>query len=220
MPGETTEIHEGDLMLAEAAKLDLVLARHVHAKALATDDTDELCKLVHGYTRATRSMRQNLGMLTKQKADRAKAEREARTDPGLLRLARQERIAAENQRFDDLSDAAARMAEAASGGDRARYTGYIHRLDRELEDWYEEPDFLDYDLDTVVRHTARVLGLSQHLADRWQHLPEPTMFADPAEADDEVDDEPQSRPLNWPPGRLADDADHQAVPDVPVQDSA
>ena len=148
------------------------------------------------------------------------SEREARTDPGLLRLARQDRIAAENRRFDDLSDAAARMAEAASGGDHARYTGYIHRFDRELEDWYEEPDFLDYDLDVVVRHTARVLGLPQHLADRWQDLPEPTMFADPAEADDEDDDEPERRPLNWPPGRLADETDTQAAPDVPLQDSA
>jgi hypothetical protein len=218
MPGETTEIHEGDLMLAEAAKLDLVLARHVHAKALATDDTDELCKLVHGYTRATRSMRQNLGMLTKQKADREKAERAARVDNVMLRFERDDDEVALNERFEDLGDAVTRMAQAASGGDRARYTGYIHRFDREVEDWHEEPDFLDFDLDTVVRHTARVLGLPQHLADRWEDLPQATMFADPAEADEA--DEPESTSINWPPGRLADDADHQAVPDVPVQDSA
>jgi hypothetical protein len=224
MSEPTPDIYEEDLMLAQAAKLDLVLARDLHARALAAEDVDDVCNLVRAYTRVSRSMRQNMGMLAKQKADRAKAEREARVDKVMLRFEDDPRDAAVDERLEALNDAIPRIAQAASGGDRDRYAGYIHRFDREMEDWHEEPDFLDFDLDAVVRHTARVLDLPSHLADRWQDLPPATMFADPAEADE---DSP-SRRLNWPPGSYAKDgvpedaaaSDQSADPDVPISDSA
>jgi len=81
------EIEASDAMLAEAAKLDLVAMRHVHELVLASDDAKEVGTLVHAYARVSRCMRQNLALLAKQKADRAKAEREAaRTAPSKREL--------------------------------------------------------------------------------------------------------------------------------------
>jgi hypothetical protein len=166
------EIEQSDLMLAEAAKLDLVGMRHVHELLLASDEAKAVGTLVHAYARVSRCMRQNLAMLAKQRADRAKAEREAaRTAPSERELF--------DQRSDELQGAVDRVISAASDGDRKLHADWAHRFDRELDDWTEAPDFLDEPLDAQVLRACRTLGLPEHLAERWQDLPDPTFFPDP-----------------------------------------
>ena len=172
MATEPVIVEQSDVMLAEAAKLDLVGVRHVHELLLASDEAKEVGTLVNAYAKVSRCMRQNLAMLARQKADRAKAEREAaRTGPS------------ERERFDERTDALQgavdRVISAASDGDHKLHADWAHRFDRELDDWTEKPDFLIEDLDVQVIRACRTLGLPDHLAQRWQDLPDPTFFPDP-----------------------------------------
>ena len=194
MSGPQPEIEASDAMLAEAAKGDLVLMRHVRELALATDDPAEVGTLVHAYARVSRAMRQNLALLAKQKADRARAAREAEKHAADLEAGRlladdearktPEEIAWE-ARADHLVEAMGRVISHAAAGDKARHTELAHRFDRELDDWYEADDFLDPDPETHVRRACRALGLPEALGDRWQDLPEPTFFPDPAPRPDD-----------------------------------
>ena len=129
-------------------------------------------------------MRQNLAMLAKQKADRIKAAREA--DQHAVWLANRSRPPerdlkdlAWEERTDDLQDAVGRVISAAADGDRRLHADWIHRFDRELDDWSEEDDFLDEDLDTHVQAACRRLGLPDHLATQWRDLPDPEFTPDP-----------------------------------------
>jgi len=172
MTTEPPIVEQSDAMLAEAAKLDLVGMRHVHELLLASDEAKAVGVIVHAYSRISRCMRQNLAMLARQKADRAKAEREAaRSAPSERELF--------DERADALQGAVDRVISAASDGDQRLHTDWPHRFDRELDDWTEAPDFLLEDLDTQVLRACRTLGLPEHLAQRWQDPPDPTFFPDP-----------------------------------------
>jgi hypothetical protein len=172
MTTEPPIVEQSDAMLAEAAKLDLVGMRHVHELLLASDEAKAVGVIVHAYSRISRCMRQNLAMLARQKADRAKAEREAaRTAPSERELV--------DRRSDDLQGAVDRVISAAADGDHKLHTDWAHRFDRELDDWTEAPDWLDDPLDAQVLRAARTLGLPEDLAARWRDLPEPTFFPDP-----------------------------------------
>jgi len=183
------EIDASDAMLAEAAKSDLVLMRHVQSLALAADDAAEVGTLVHAYARVSRAMRQNLALLAKQKADRAKAAREAAHHEAWLAKRASERTPEEmayEERAEELQQAVSRVISAASAGDRVRHTELAHRFDRELDDWYDTDDFLDETLGAQVLRACRTLGLPADLAYRWRNLPDPTFFPDPAPEPDEV----------------------------------
>ena len=172
MTTEPPIVEQSDLMLAEAAKLDLVGMRHVHELLLGSDDAKEVGVIVNAYAKVSRCMRQNLAMLARQKADRAKAEREAaRTGPSERELF--------DQRADELQGAVDRIISAASDGDQKLHADWAHRFDRELDDWTEKPDFLFEDLGVQVIRACRTLGLPDHLATRWQDLPDPTFFPEP-----------------------------------------
>jgi len=172
MSASPHEIEASDAMLAEAAKMDLVAMRHVHTLVLESEEPKAVATLVGAYARVSRCMRQNLAMLARQKADRAKAEREAaRPAPSERELS--------DQRADTLQGAVDRVISAAADGDRKLHADWVHRFDRELDDWTEEPDFLLEDLDTQVLRVCRTLGLPEHLAEGWQDLPDPTFFPDP-----------------------------------------
>jgi hypothetical protein len=179
MSGPMPEIEASDAMLAEAAKSDLVLMRHVQSLALASDDAAEVGTLVHAYARVSRAMRQNLALLARQKADRAKAAREAQ-QPAVADEARKtpQEVAYE-ARADHLVEAVERVIAHVAAGDRERHTELTHRFDRELDDWYEKPDFLDLDPQAHIRHACRRLGLPEHLADTWPDLPAPPNVPDP-----------------------------------------
>jgi hypothetical protein len=172
MSASPHEIEASDAMLAEAAKMDLVGMRHVHELLLASHEAKEVGVIAHAYSRVSRCMRQNLAMLAKQKADRAKAEREAaRSAPSERELV--------DERSDTLQGAVDRVISAASDGDHKLHTDWAHRFDRELDDWTEKADFLLEDLDTQVLRACRSLGLPEDLAANWQDLPDPTFFPDP-----------------------------------------
>jgi hypothetical protein len=209
------EIEASDAMLAEAAKMDLVAMRHVQQLVLACDDAKDVGVLVNAYARVSRCMRQNLGLLARQKADRAKAEREAaqpRTYPW-------EQTHPADERAEDLQDAVGRVISAAADGDRRLHADWVHRFDRELDDWCEEEDFLDAPLGAQVLRACRTLGLPDELAARWQDLPEPTFFPDPApESETETaaaDATARAVTARYAPGG----PDWKRPPDVPPADT-
>jgi hypothetical protein len=119
------------------------------------------------------------------------------------------------ERVEDLHGAIGRISWRASGGDHDRHAATVQRFDRELDDWWDEPDFLDFDLDTVVRHAAKVLDLPADLAANWEGLPDPDYHPDPAPNAPRDPD----RAMSWPPAPGAD-ADDKAAPDGTFADSA
>ena len=205
-------VDEADLMLARLAKLDLASVQHVHDCLLDTTKPDEVATLALAQARLSRSCRQNLACLTKLRAERAKAEREAEQHERWRRQAdgwkTDEDIAYET-RAEDLMQAVGRVISHVADGDRERHTALSHRFDRELDDWYEEPDFLDLDLDTHVRQACRRLGLPAEAAAQWETLPEPTFHPEPEVRADA--DGPQSED--------APTADHAATPNAPWPDT-
>ncbi len=86
--------------LAELAELDMALARHVHAHALAADDPATIADLARAYQRIARSARQSLALTAKLRRDaardaleaareaRLKADRDAILAPFAMRYAR------------------------------------------------------------------------------------------------------------------------------------
>ena len=171
------DIFEEDQLLAQTARMDFAFARHVQQKALATEDTAELSDLARAYTRLTRSLRQTLALLSKQRADRAKAERETPR-----RSARDLHNQAVDDRTAQVQVAVDRVISAAAGGDEALHTDWRHRFDREVDDWNEKPDWIVDDVDTVIRRVCKALGLPDDDAQRWRDLPDPTFFPDPEPA--------------------------------------
>ncbi|WP_430418951.1 hypothetical protein [Phenylobacterium sp.] len=228
----TPDVFDEDLMLAEAARMDLVLARRLHEKAMTAEDVDEIGSFTRAYVRATRSMRQCLALLSRVKTERAKAAREEAQHEAWM-AAREAAVAlkddadpwpapdpdelAHASRVTDLQTAVSRMSWAVADKSRNVHTAMVHRFDRELDDWWDQPDFLDFELEPVVRHAARVLGLPRRLADRWRELPDPPYDPEPAPAQPRAPD----HRIHWPPGESADtDAGPADAPDVPVSDSA
>lgn len=215
-------IEQADAMLARVATLNLQAAEHVHACLLDTTDPDQLAQLSRAATQLSRSMRQTLALLARLRADRAKAAREA--DQHEVWLKSRGRLPdaepepadlSQAQRIDDIQTGVARVIARVAAGDRDRETALVHRFDRELDDWWDEPDFLDYDVDAVIRHACRVLDLSQEVAARWRELPDPDGSPDPAPRADRPDPD---RVINWPPdANIAAAADDPA--DAPRADS-
>lgn len=77
---DLTELEQA--FLAELAGLDMALARHVHAHALAADDPATIADMARAYQRIARSARQSLALTAKLRRDAARdaleAAREAR----------------------------------------------------------------------------------------------------------------------------------------------
>jgi hypothetical protein len=201
-------VDEADLMLARLAKLDLGSVQHVHDCLLDTTKPDEVATLALAQARLSRSCRQNLACLTKLKAERAKAEREAERHERWRRQADDRKTpedVAYETRAEHLSQAVGRVISHVANGDRERHTELAHRFDRELDDWYEKPDFLVPDLDAHVRQACRRLGLPAEAAARWEHLPDPTFHPEPEVRADEACSEPEDDPAT-------DDAAGPALP--------
>lgn len=238
------EIEQADVMLARVATLNLQAAEHVHACLLETTAADEIAQLSRAATQLSRSMRQNLALLARLRADRVKAAREADQHAEWLKVrastggARGEadddawpepdpdELAAARH-LDDVQTGVGRIIAQVADGDPARATALAHRLDRELDDWWDEPDFLDHDVDKVIRHACRVLGLPQDLAGRWRDLPAPAFIPDPAPRAEGLDPD---RRIDWPPDDdLGDDfgddidddldADAQDATGAPIADT-
>ncbi len=218
------EIDEADAMLARAAKLNLQAAEHVHACLLETTDAAQLAQLSRAANQLTRSMRQCLALLARLRSDRAKAAREADQHETWLKARGQgpevephvdPSDIARAVRVDEIQAGVVRVIAKVAAGDRERETALVHRFDRELDDWWDEPDFLDFDIDTVVRHACRILDLPPETADRWRDLPDPVWSPDPAPR---ADGRAPDRDINWPPGASLD-ADDADIRDAPLADS-
>jgi len=210
MTGDHPEIDEGDLLLARAARMDFAFAEHVQRLALETEDAAELDVLARASARLTRSMRQNLALLGKQKAERAKATREAQqaADRGAPDAPPVPSPAAmrRERHMDDIQSGVGRIIVAEAAGDRRRIRDHLERFDREMDDWHEKPDFEDYEPDEIIRHACRVLDLPLGLADRWRHLPDPEWLPDP-EPRLEASERDPDREIHWPPGDIPSEDD-------------
>lgn len=198
-------IEQADAMLARVASLNLQAAEHVHACLLDTTAPDDLAQLSRAATQLSRSMRQCLALLARLQGDRAKIAREAAQHETWLKsraglLGAEPYIApadvSQAEHIDDIQTGVVRVIAKVARGDRARETALVHRFDRELDDWWDAPDFLDYDVDAVVRHACRVLDLPPDVAARWRDLPDPDWSPDPAPRADPPDPD---RVINWPP---------------------
>lgn len=191
------EIDEADLHLQRLVRLDMLAVEHVHAALLDATEPAEIADMARAYTRVTRSARQHLALHAKLKRDRAAEAREAEKHEAWKRRVdgmgdtgdwRTDEEAALEARAQDLSTAVSKVISKAAAGDRERHTALVHRFDRELDDWYEDEDFLDVDLDAQVAKACYVLGLPADLAARWRDLPQPTFFPEPEVRDDADED--------------------------------
>lgn len=109
--------------LAELAELDMALARHVHAHALAADDPATIADLARAYQRIARSARQSLALTAKLRRDaardaleaareaRLKADRDAILAPFAMRYARPAYEAYDDEAHDDGDEADADFDE-------------------------------------------------------------------------------------------------------------
>jgi hypothetical protein len=220
-------IEQADAMLARVASLNLQAAEHVHACLLDTTEPDQLAHLSRAATQLSRSMRQTLALLARLQADRAKAGREAAQHAAWLkaRALQPDAVAwpepdradlSQAQHVDDIQTGVVRVIAQVADGDRDRETALVHRFDRELDDWWDEPDFLDYDVDAVIRHACRVLDLPPDVAARWRDLPDPDWSPDPAPRADHPDPD---RFINWPPDEDIVAEEAASFTDAPVADS-
>ena len=215
-------VDEADVFLAKLAKLDLRAAQHVHDCLLDTTEPDEVARLAQAYARCSRQVRQTLACHAKLKHEREKAARLAEQherwkaagrpldDDGPRKTPLE---VAYEARADHLVDALERVIGHVADGDKVRHTELIHRFERELDDWYEKPDFLDLDPQTHIRQACRRLGLPEALAETWEDLPEPTFFPDPEERVRRAPDDPEfdAAPAGGP--------DSAADPPVPLSDT-
>jgi hypothetical protein len=197
MDTRVADVDPAEAMLAELAGLDLSLARHVHACAMATEDPGEVADLARAYQRVSRSVRQSLALHARLKRER---ERDARDNaplpkPPPPKPARDAHRIAE--RREVLRAAVQRVLwdeyEQAEDEDEAGY--FFDLLEQRLairarDDafglvvhdgaWAAEP------LDEHVVRLCLDLGLPEAAARAWRDLPDPPPEALPppdAEAD-------------------------------------
>ena len=184
-------------MLAELAELDLALARHVQARALASEDAAEVADLSRAYQRISRCVRQTLALKAKLKRE---AEQHARwldardmrphapaptPDPAAI-------AARAARRRAQLEQAVVRVIWA-----EREYDGpdWEERRERRLQhldaciDLRAETDVIGRGaLDEDIRLLCGDLGLSRLNALNWRTLPEPDFEDDEADDDDDEED--------------------------------
>jgi hypothetical protein len=201
MTADPASVDPAEAMLAQLAGLDLSLARHVHACAVATDDPKEVADLARAYQRIARSVRQSLALHAKLKREREKDEREnpPPAPPPPPRPARDAvRIA---ERKAALRDAAQRVVwaeyEDAEDEDVAGY--HFDLIEERLELLGRDNAFglrargPVWDLEPLEEHIVRFcadMGLPPAAARAWRDLPDPPPEALAPPADDDAPDPP------------------------------
>ncbi|WP_397399725.1 hypothetical protein [Phenylobacterium sp.] len=168
-------------MLAELAEMDLSAAKHIHAQLLAATEADEVADLSRSYQRASRCVRQTLALKAKLAHEGAGQARSAWTSPRADELSRRLHGFAVDDRTIELQHAVDRVILAEHPEHETTREALITRLDREIDDWVHEPDFVTRDLDAHVLYACRALGLDEGLARQWRDLPEADF--DPPEQD-------------------------------------
>jgi hypothetical protein len=180
-------------MLGELAELDLALARHVQARALATEDPAQVAELSRAYQRISRCVRQTLALKAKLKRDAEQHARwlEARdVQPPAPAPVPDPAPAERARRRAELEDAVGRVIWAEREYDKADWEDRRERrfrhLDELLDQRIQAGPLTRETLDADVRALSADLGLSRVNAGNWRRLPEPDF-------DDDEDDEPADR---------------------------
>lgn len=182
------DVDPAEAMLAELAGLDLTLARHVHACAMATTETEEVTDLSRAYQRIARSLRQSLALFTRLKRER---EQGLRTYPapapapsGPPKPPRDEARIAERRRTVEAAGRRVIWNEYEPGDgegfDEGEFLSDLlrDRLDKAVRDdafglveaggtWVPEP------LDDHVARVCTDMDLPEATARAWRDLPDP-----------------------------------------------
>ncbi len=163
-----TPIDPVQVALARLAELDLSLAEHVHAQALATTDADEINGLGRTYQRVARSLRQTLAL----KAKLAREDREAVARQSSFASLRDRRSAAPTTptKGYDLADAVTRVIWDEAEPEEREVL--LEKLGDRLRDYIDAPGFATRPIDDDVVRLAVELGLSPNVAVGWRQLPE------------------------------------------------
>jgi len=181
MSPDTDIVDRDQQILGELAELDLALARHVHARALATDDPVQIADLSRAYQRMSRSVRQTLALKAKLKRE---AEQHARwlaaRSPARAPLSPIQR------RRLELDCAVARVIVAERETERpdweTREDALFETLERTLDARVRNGDIGRGGLDDEVVALCADLGLDPDNARRWRDLPELDDWGDPEPA--------------------------------------
>ena len=183
------DFHEAEQQaLGQLGRMDLALAAHLHALAMASFEPREVEGLARAYQRAARSARQTI--MLRAWLRRAHAREMAgdaprggqtfaidpldSTPPAPQALSPEE--ARQDQRILDLQEAAVRiMAKASPVMPRPERLEALDRLDAWIDhDLDERPEtFIAEDLDSHVLAMAEALDLPEPLARRFRDLPRP-----------------------------------------------
>ena len=154
--------------LAERARLDLSLVRHVHAQALATTDPDQINGLGRTDQRIARSLRQTLAL-------QAKLAREAQAtrDAARRRHTSTNEIPAPDQAYE--------VADAVNNVIWAEHEHEPLERERLLDDLSDRLDYMvraeAFDgqelTNAIVSCLCEELGLPHEHAIQWEDLPRP-----------------------------------------------
>lgn len=180
------EIDPAEAMLAELAGLDLTLARHVHACAMAHDDPEVVADLARAYQRVARSARMTLALHARLKRERLRGgaadDPPAPAGPSPPPPPPTPRQAAEAERRRSLRTALRRIAwaEREAEPEAEPVEATLERVERRLARRdlalrrILQGDLLD---DTPLDHEVvvfcRLLGLPEAAAEGWRDLPDP-----------------------------------------------
>ena len=150
------------------AELDLSLAEHVHAQALASTDPEVINGLGRTYQRVARSLRQTLAL----KAKLAREDREAVAGQSSFTSLRDRRSSAPAtpDKGYDLADAVTRVIWDEAEPEEREVL--LEKLGDLIHDYIDAPDFITRPIDADVVRLAVELGLSPDVAARWRQLPE------------------------------------------------
>jgi len=178
MSPDTDIVDRDQQILGELAELDMALARHVHARALATDDPAQVADLSRAYQRISRSVRQTLAL-------KAKLKREA--DQHARWLAARSHASAPlspiQRRRIELESAVARVIVAERETERpdwdTREDELFETMERRLDFRIDRGDIGRGSLDDDVVALCADLGLVKDNALRWRDLPELDDWGDP-----------------------------------------
>lgn len=168
-----------DALLDELAQLDMALARKVHARAMAAEDTDEINSLAHTYQRLARSLRQTLALKAQLKRQREQAARAASAAP------RPRETGPVRNRKDDVSEAVLRVVWNEQEP-CLKPIELTRELEERLDAMAAAGDFLETPLDDQIARLCAELDLPPGLSANWRDLPS-FLFAE--DEDEDVTDE-------------------------------
>lgn len=184
-PPTNFDVDPVQAMLAQLAGLDMTLARHVHACAMATTETEEVTDLARAYQRIARSVRQSLALLERVKREQAQAAREVPPKPtGPPPPPRDEARISQRRAAVETGVLRVLWNEFEAGdGDDWEEAGKLHeilrgQLDRDaakaafgLEE--RDGDWAVLPLDEQIVRACAALGLPENVAATWPDLPDP-----------------------------------------------